>query len=823
MNCSTNTAQTISKRKEEDTKMHRKKNRLASAFLAMLLSIALIPFSVFAEGLPENGEQNDDQIVNEMQLESDVQADDAQDEVSVPEGSGEETAAPASEETVPAVAPAASADDEQEVVTKDSPDCDHIQYLERVLKVPATCMAPGTKEHYHCTNCGALFLDSAAQQETTEAALAIPIDPNAHNWDNGTITTPATSSNAGVKTFNCKNGCGSKKTAIVPYKTTKSLTLDSKKLQFKTAVATPVLPEMSSNNAKVDHVWLTAGKSYITVYWNNPKSMTNADGVIILRKTGKEKVYKEVGRVSIKNEAAGKKHQFKDKKAKKKNTPYTYIAVVYCVKDGNTYISHCSDWAGGQTSASKLKSTYKAKINKKSASLQYGGKVTLKVKYSKPKKTYKSKSFRWYSDNTKVATVSKGKVTAKGPGTTTIHCRLACGKDVTCKVTVVGAFKPVAPTLKVDVADTSSITLVWSKSKYAKDYILHRSDDGLHWTHTYTVKGTSKKVTGLSKGHRYTFYVEARNTNGPYTATSKNSNVVYQKAVEKLRETKVTSWPSTKSAKAGNTLKFTIKVTAPESRKASLQMKNGNKWTTKKTITLPKGTGTSKCTITLPKDWWNGKTHWRLVIPKNHTATAYTTGTLTVTAQRKYQNPSKYVQISNSISKHGYSYYVSPVLVNSTSTRSDHVEALIKTANKYKGTRYAQSKSGAPGKGIDESGLVMQACYGAGVDLWPVSPATRPYNCVPKIRDSALGKISNPGQTDSANPNNYVNLYRGDLVFFSTSKGGTPIHVAIYTGLGGIIHADPIKGSVGNSTIAKLTDPDGDYRYYIVAGRRIFN
>lgn len=803
--------------KEEDTKMHKKKNRIASAFLALMLSMTLIPFGVFAESVPENGGQDNDQPVNEMQ----------QEDLSEPQTSGDETPAP---EAAPAAEPEeyVTQEDANEdpyeapaVVQQDS-DCDHANAVATEAKA-ATCMETGNRAYWYCPDCGNYYSDAACTAQIAENSWVLPIDPNAHSWDSGFIDPQATSTTAGVRTRTCLNGCGSTKTEIVPYKTVTSLTLDSKKLQFKKKVALPVLPEMSGKNAKVDHVWLKAGKNFMTVYWKNPKTMTNADGVIILRKTGKDKVYKEVGRVKIKNEAAGKTRLYKDKTAKKKNTAYTYIAVVYCVKDGNTYITHCSDWAAGQTTASKLKTVNKATISKKTAKLQYGGTVKLKVKYAKPKKTYNKKSFRWYSDNTKVATVSKGKVTAKSPGTTTIRCRLSSGYEVTCKVTVVGAFKPAAPTLKVDVADTSSITLVWSKSKYAKDYILHQSNDGLHWNKSYTVKGTSKKITGLTKGHRYTFYVEARNTNGSYTSISNNSNVVNQKAVEKLRPTKVTGWPTTKSAKAGNTIKITVKVTAPESRKANLQMKSGSKWTTKKTITLPKGTGTSKCTITFPKDWWNGKTQWRLVIPKNHTASAYTTATLTVTAQRKYQNPSKYVQISNSISKHGYSYYVSPVLVSSTSTKSDHIEALIKTANKYKGTRYQQSKSGAPGKGIDESGLVMQACYGAGVDLWPVSPSTRPYNCIPNIRDSALGKISEPGKTNPNNAKDYVNLTRGDLVFFSTSKGGTPIHVAIYTGLGGIIHADPVKGSVGTSTIATLTDSGGKYKYYIVAARRIFN
>ena len=307
-----------------------------------------------------------------------------------------------------------------------------------------------------------------------------------------------------------------------------------------------------------------------------------------------------------------------------------------------------------------------------------------------------------------------------------------------------------------------------------------------------------------------------------YTALSDNSNVLNQKAVVKRRPMTLTGWPAKKSPKAGTTLTVTVKINPPLGRKASLQMKSGSKWVTKKTITLPKGSSQKQVSITFPNDWYGKKTEWRLVIPATTTTSGCTTEILKVNSKRRYQNPKDYVQIKDSISKHGYSHYVAPVLVNSTSTQSDHIEALIKTAKKYMGDKYVQSKSGAPGKGIDESGLVMQACYGAGVDLWPISPSTRPYNCVPDIMDSKLKKITFK-EPDDPNDNNYTTMTRGDLIFFASSKNGTPIHVAIYTGWGGIIHADPVKGKVNTSTIRTLEDQKGSYKYYVVGVRRIFN
>ena len=156
---------------------------------------------------------------------------------------------------------------------------------------------------------------------------------------------------------------------------------------------------------------------------------------------------------------------------------------------------------------------------------------------------------------------------------------------------------------------------------------------------------------------------------------------------------------------------------------------------------------------------------------------------------RRYQNPSKYVQIKNKIKKHGLSYYTSPVLVNKSSTKKDHINALIKTAYKYKGDRFVVCRSGRPGEGLDCSGLVMQACYGAGVDLWPVNPwrhrlARYEY------------ESRNIANLDKLRTVRYKNRKRGDLIFFCNSRG-VIIHVAIYLGNDRIIHAT----SVGNRVI----------------------
>ena len=713
---------------------------------------------------------------------------------------------------------------------------DHVHSMEYVEKVEATCQKSGMEAHYYCSGCDNLFARDDAEGKTPIEGEDLIIPIKKHDWDDGVVEREATPKKPGIITYTCKV-CGTKNSEEIEYveppepvDSAKKFSLDGYKLQFSEAVGKK--PQKFMAKAKVDHVWVKGGKQKVTIYWKVNNDMKIADGLIILRKTGSSGVYKEVKRVLLKKNDKGTlkwdpKTYFVDKTAKKKNTSYSYIAVAYIVEDINTYITHCSDWAAAQTSSSKLKNVYKADMSKKSLSLQYKGTAVVKVNISKPKTKFMAGKIRWYSDNTKVAKVSsKGKVTAAKPGSTKIRARLASGNDVTCKVSVVGAFTPETPKLKVDIASNSSISLVWNKTKNATSYDIYRSDDGIHWKKpsakqgTTKIKGTAKKITGLKKGQRYAFYVEARNDNHGYTATSRHSNVVYQKAVIKRRPTVVTGWQTSRKLYAGQSFILSLTATSPDGRKASLQKLNGKKWVTQKTVTLPKGAGKAAFKLLFPNTWWGHKTSWRFVIPRTNTSDEYVSKTLVIQSVRVYQNPSQYVQIKDTIDKHGYNYYTSKVLVNSTSTRYNHVEALITTANKYLGDTYLNGKSGAPGKGIDAPGLVMQSCYGAGVDLWPISPSTRPIDCTERIFEgSKLANVTNydydPKSTD------FKNVYRGDLIFFYTGKKYVG-HVAIYLGLGKVIHASQVTGKVETTTLKKLVSKDGKYKYKIAGVKRIF-
>lgn len=125
--------------------------------------------------------------------------------------------------------------------------------------------------------------------------------------------------------------------------------------------------------------------------------------------------------------------------------------------------------------------------------------------------------------------------------------------------------------------------------------------------------------------------------------------------------------------------------------------------------------------------------------------------------------------------------YVSPVRVNSKSTRSDHIEAMIARAYDYLGTSYIIGASGAPGTGVDCSGLAMQALYAAGIDMSPINP----------VRHSSPGYEYESANMWASPKFKHVSLaerQRGDLIFYQNSRG-TVIHVAIYLGNNQVIES----------------------------------
>lgn len=129
--------------------------------------------------------------------------------------------------------------------------------------------------------------------------------------------------------------------------------------------------------------------------------------------------------------------------------------------------------------------------------------------------------------------------------------------------------------------------------------------------------------------------------------------------------------------------------------------------------------------------------------------------------------------------------YVSPIKVNPSSTRKQHVEAMIDRAYDYLGSDYVVGASGKPSQGADCSGLVMQALYAAGVEIKGINPVTHSwagheYESRNMWKKANFKKIS------------YSKKRRGDLIFYKGSSGAVN-HVAIYLGNGKVIESWPNK------------------------------
>lgn len=113
-------------------------------------------------------------------------------------------------------------------------------------------------------------------------------------------------------------------------------------------------------------------------------------------------------------------------------------------------------------------------MNLKSVSLQQGKTVSLKVVNNK-------KSVKWSSSNKKIATVKKGKVTAKKAGNATIKAKVG-KKTYSCKVTVTDGKKKVLVVYfshtgttedvakKVAKAADADLLEIYEKNSYTQNY-----------------------------------------------------------------------------------------------------------------------------------------------------------------------------------------------------------------------------------------------------------------------------------------------------------------------------------------------------------------
>ena len=78
----------------------------------------------------------------------------------------------------------------------------------------ATCMETGNIEYYICSVCSKMFTDSNGKNEVNN--IVVPIDNNAHDWDEGIVTLEPTCTTDGIKTYTCKHNASHTKTEVIP-------------------------------------------------------------------------------------------------------------------------------------------------------------------------------------------------------------------------------------------------------------------------------------------------------------------------------------------------------------------------------------------------------------------------------------------------------------------------------------------------------------------------------------------------------------------------------------------------------------------------------
>ena len=227
------------------------------------------------------------------------------------------------------------------------------------------------------------------------------------------------------------------------------------------------------------------------------------------------------------------------------------------------------------------------KLSKTSVTLGKGKTTTLKAKVNPGSAT--NKKVTWTTSNKKVATVSNGKITAKGVGTATITVKTANGKKATCKVTVKSS-KTVNPT-KVKLSRTT-VTLGKGKSTTLKATVSPGN-------------ATNKKVTWTTSNRKV-----ATVSNGKITAKSVGTAAI--------------------TVKTANGKKATCKVTVKnlptkvKLRKTSATLKKG------KTLTLKAVVTPSKNVISTVT-WATSNS--KVAVVKNGKVTAKAKGTAYITVK----------------------------------------------------------------------------------------------------------------------------------------------------------------------------------------------
>ena len=163
-----------------------------------------------------------------------------------------------------------------------------------------------------------------------------------------------------------------------------------------------------------------------------------------------------------------------------------------------------------------------------------------------------NKEIAWSSNNTGVATVSNGKVTAVKSGTATITAKTANGKTATCTVTVTTSPSGITlnkPKATIDISKTATLQLQATLSPTG----LVDTNKTVTWTSSNPNAATVSS-SGLVTG-------KIPNQTVIITATSQNGHVAQCPVVIEASITKLEVSPNNKTLEIGEQTKLDVKIT----------------------------------------------------------------------------------------------------------------------------------------------------------------------------------------------------------------------------------------------------------------------
>lgn len=126
---------------------------------------------------------------------------------------------------------------------------------------------------------------------------------------------------------------------------------------------------------------------------------------------------------------------------------------------------------------------------------------------------------------------------------------------------------------------------------------------------------------------------------------------------------------------------------------------------------------------------------------------------------------------------------------DASSTRRERIDVMIKTAHRYLGSEYVWGGAGSARRGVDCSGLMLQAMYSAG--LHPKGVSLRKHQTQSYRTTDAM--LSDPGLHKIP----VRKAKRGDLVFYESRQTGVVNHVALLIGGHKVIEAVEPKVRIG--------------------------